>query len=208
MSVYKHELKIIVMQIQHVNSHNDLLPYLDKAKITFLLLYQSGSEKNECAYTNLSQAADQVGENINMLAADVREVRNIHTRYDITTAPALLEFEGKSFKRAIKGCQSVEHYISFMRHKVFRPQHQQDRPKKNVIVYTTQSCPHCTHLKHYLNSNHVPFKEVDVSKDQKLAQELVRKSGQQGVPQTEINGRIIVGFDKQKIDQILQIHAS
>ncbi len=196
------------MQLQHMHSRNDLLQYLDKARKTFLLLYRSGSEKNECAFSNLSQAADQVGGNINIFAADVRAVRDIHTLYDITTAPALLEFEEKSFQRAIKGCQTVDHYVSFMRHKVFKTQYQQQQHKKNVIVYTTPSCPHCTHLKNYLNRNHILFKEVDVSKDQKLAQELVRKSGQQGVPQTEINGRIIVGFDKQKIDQILQIQTS
>jgi glutaredoxin len=51
----------------------------------------------------------------------------------------------------------------------------------------------------------VHFRDIDVSKDQKMAQELVKKSGQQGVPQTEINGRIVVGFNKPKIDEMLGI---
>jgi len=53
--------------------------------------------------------------------------------------------------------------------------------------------------------NHIVFREVDISCDEKAAQDLVRRSGQMGVPQTDIDGRIVVGFDKQKLDAILGI---
>jgi glutaredoxin len=52
----------------------------------------------------------------------------------------------------------------------------------------------------------LPYTEVDVSKDQKGAEEMVRKSGQMGVPVIEIGNQIIVGFDKAKIDRTLGIN--
>jgi len=81
-----------------------------------------------------------------------------------------------------------------------------DSPQKNVTVYSTPTCTWCNTLKGYLRKNHIRFRDVDVSRDQRMAEELVRKSGQQGVPQTEIDGQIIVGFDKQRINTLLGIN--
>jgi glutaredoxin len=49
----------------------------------------------------------------------------------------------------------------------------------------------------------VRYSDIDVSRDQKIAEDLVKRSGQQGVPQTDINGQIIVGFDQKRIDTLL-----
>lgn len=72
-----------------------------------------------------------------------------------------------------------------------------------VIVYSTPQCPYCSMAKAYLAQKKVKFTEYDVSKDQKRAQEMVQKSQQTGVPVLQINGRIIVGFDKRLIDDSL-----
>lgn len=74
----------------------------------------------------------------------------------------------------------------------------------NIIVYSTKMCPYCVMAKKYLESKNIDFTEVDVSSDYSKALEMVKKSGQQGVPVIEIDGHIIVGFDRQKIDQILK----
>ncbi|MEA3500354.1 MAG: glutaredoxin domain-containing protein [Candidatus Marinimicrobia bacterium] len=76
---------------------------------------------------------------------------------------------------------------------------------KKIIVFTTPTCSYCRTLKSYLKKNRVRFKEVDVSRDQKAAMDMKRKSGQQGVPQTWINNRPIVGFDRPKIDRMLNL---
>lgn len=73
----------------------------------------------------------------------------------------------------------------------------------SVNVYSTQSCPYCTLVKNYLKEKKVPFSDFDVGRDQRRADEMVRKSGQMGVPVVEINGRIIVGFNKPEIDRAL-----
>lgn len=75
--------------------------------------------------------------------------------------------------------------------------------RHKVVVFTTPTCSWCTRLKQYLRQRRVPFREVDVSKDEKAARDLVRRTGQQGVPVITIDGKPIVGFDKAKIDRLL-----
>ncbi|MGM0530247.1 MAG: glutaredoxin domain-containing protein [Bacteroidota bacterium] len=194
-----------MMEIKDIRSFEELTENLGIKKRTFLLLYKSGSEKSVCAYENLKKAASLTEEDVNVLTADVKQVRDIHTRYGIQTAPALLEFEGSSYRKSVKGCHNIDFYISLLKNTLFVSRHNEEQSQKRVVVYSTPSCPHCTNLKNYLRNNQIHFRDIDVSKDQKVAQELVKKSGQQGVPQTEINGRIIVGFNKQKIDELLEI---
>lgn len=74
-----------------------------------------------------------------------------------------------------------------------------------VKIYTTPTCPWCKRAKDYFKQLGVSFTEVDVSKDRKGAEEMVKKSGQMGVPVIEIGNQVIVGFDKSKIDRILGI---
>lgn len=72
-----------------------------------------------------------------------------------------------------------------------------------VIVFSTPTCPYCQAVKRYLQQRGVPFKDIDVSRDPIAARDMVRRSGQQGVPVIDINGKIIVGFDRAKIDAAL-----
>jgi glutaredoxin-like YruB-family protein len=72
-----------------------------------------------------------------------------------------------------------------------------------VVVYSTPACPYCTMAKGYLESRKVKFEDVDVSRNRDRAIEMMKKSGQAGVPVLEINNRIIVGFDRVAIDEAL-----
>ena len=193
------------MQMQHIDSLAELQQNLKKARRSFLLLYKSGSEKSDCALANLQQAAEQIDEPMGILAADVNHVKDIHGNYGVTTAPTVLEFEGTNFRMSVKGCQTKDYYVSLIQNTLYVSQQSHEKPRKRVIVYSTPTCPHCNSLKDYLRRNQIQFRDIDVSKDQKMAQELVRKSGQQGVPQTEINGKIIVGFNRSRIDEMLGI---
>ncbi len=78
-------------------------------------------------------------------------------------------------------------------------------PKKypSVIVFSTPTCSYCNKAKQYFRKNQVPFRDVDVSRDQAAARDMVKRSGQQGVPQIKIGGKLIVGFDRPKIDRLL-----
>lgn len=74
-----------------------------------------------------------------------------------------------------------------------------------VIVYSTPTCPYCVYTKEYLKKNDVAFEDVDVTKDQSRAREMIQKSGQMGVPVTDINGDIVVGFQPNVFKQLLKI---
>ena len=74
-----------------------------------------------------------------------------------------------------------------------------------VKIYSTPSCVYCKTLKEYLEGNNIGFKEIDVSKNEKDLQEMIKASGQMGVPVVDIDGEIIIGFDKVKIDKLLKI---
>jgi glutaredoxin 3 len=75
--------------------------------------------------------------------------------------------------------------------------------KPNIILFSTPTCSWCKKIKEYLKSNGFAFKEIDVSKDSAALADMIRKTGQQGVPQTWINNNPVVGFDKNKLDRLL-----
>ena len=75
---------------------------------------------------------------------------------------------------------------------------------KKVKIYSTPTCPYCRGAKQFLKDNNIDFEDIDVSSNQAAAEEMIQKSGQMGVPQIEINGKLIVGFDRDAIDRELQ----
>ena len=79
------------------------------------------------------------------------------------------------------------------------------KPQPKVIVFSTPTCSFCTAAKHYFRQQGIKFRDVDVSRDQAAARDMVRRSGQQGVPVIDIGGKIVVGFDRNKINQLLGI---
>jgi glutaredoxin 3 len=74
---------------------------------------------------------------------------------------------------------------------------------KKIKLYSTPACPYCMRLKQFLRDNNINFEDVDVSNNQLEAEEMIQKSGQMGVPVVDIDGEIIIGFDKEKIKQAL-----
>jgi glutaredoxin 3 len=76
---------------------------------------------------------------------------------------------------------------------------------QKITVYSTAACPHCIRLKEFLKNNNVGFENIDVSADSEKADEMVKKSGQMGVPVVDIGGDIVIGFDKDAISQKLGI---
>jgi len=74
----------------------------------------------------------------------------------------------------------------------------------SVVVYSTPTCPFCHKAKEYLAEKSIEFEDVNVAEDAARQQEMIEKSGQMGVPVLDVNGTIIVGFDKAKIDAALE----
>ena len=72
-----------------------------------------------------------------------------------------------------------------------------------VTIYSTPTCSWCTAAKEHLRTHNVAFDDVDVAADMARAREMVQKSGQYGVPVIDIDGEIVVGFDRARIDSLL-----
>ncbi|MEK6874610.1 MAG: glutaredoxin domain-containing protein [Nanoarchaeota archaeon] len=73
---------------------------------------------------------------------------------------------------------------------------------KNVKVYTTPTCPYCKLAKKWLAEHKVQYEEIDVSVDEKARQYITKKSGEVGVPQIEVDGKVIVGFDREALEKV------
>lgn len=188
-----------------VNSYFDLTSIIKDKEKAYLLLFKQGSEKSDCAFQNISAGAKNMT-GLNLFFADVNKVRDIHTRYNVTTVPVLLEFEKGNFKNLIKGCNDAKHYKALFENAIYLAGIKNDeKPQKRVTVYSTPTCSWCNTLKSYLKLHKVRYANIDVSRDQRAADELVKRSGQMGVPQTDINGELIVGFNKARINELLNI---
>lgn len=76
---------------------------------------------------------------------------------------------------------------------------------RKVTIYTTPTCVYCKMTKAFFKENNIQYEEKDVSTDRAAADEMIKKSNQMGVPVIDIDGKILVGFDKEGLSQLLNI---
>jgi glutaredoxin-like YruB-family protein len=189
--------------MEKVISYTDFLSRASKDGKKYLLLYKSGSEQSSCAYSSIENAFE--GRN-GLYSADVSEVRDIHPAYGISSVPSLLVFTDDVLVNVIKGCHDAGYYKALTENAIFRADTAvEGKAAKRVTVYSTPACSWCNTLKTWLQKNNIRYTDIDVSADQRAAEELVRRTGQQGVPQTDINGQIVVGFNQPKLKELLGI---
>ncbi len=192
--------------MEHIHSLAALREAAGQHNRLFLLLYRQGSELSQCAFDGIAQLIEMAEDKLHILAADVNTVRDIHPAYGITSVPALLLFEKGEFVNVVKGCHDKVFYQALAENTLYRLLAESPgKTQKPVLVYSTPACSWCNTLKGFLRKHHISFTDIDVSRDEEAAREMVRKSGQQGVPQTEIAGEMIVGFDQKRIKELLEI---
>ncbi|HDM32308.1 MAG TPA: glutaredoxin [Deltaproteobacteria bacterium] len=172
-----------------------------------VIFYTNKSDSSLKALDVLNDLAKE-NQDMPVYAVNASNVRDIHPLFDVNSVPTVLILRDGKVANRIHGAQSKDYYQIMLsgapvKAKAGGKQKKQTQPR--VIVYTSPHCPWCNREKTYLMQNRIPFREIDVSKDQSAADRLVRKSGQLGTPQTEINGKIVVGFDKEKLDELLGI---
>jgi glutaredoxin 3 len=78
-----------------------------------------------------------------------------------------------------------------------------DMQEKDVTIYTTPTCGFCHQAKRYFQEHGVQYKEVDVSADRNAARELVLRSRQFGVPVIDVDGTLVIGFDRRQLEELL-----
>jgi glutaredoxin-like YruB-family protein len=171
--------------------------------LLLMLFYKENSIKSNDTLETLT-ALKQEHENLNIYSVDVSKTKNVHTQYNVTVVPTLLVFRDGKPAEIIKGKQTLKFYEKLLKKiDTSYESDEEDSGSHNVTVYSTSTCPYCNAVKEYLDGKGVKYDEVDVSQDQAAAQELVARTGQQGVPQTDIDGEFVVGFDVPKLDSLL-----
>lgn len=80
-----------------------------------------------------------------------------------------------------------------------------EKVQPKVVVFSTPTCSYCNMAKSYFREKGIKFMDIDVSRDQAAARDMVRRSGQMGVPVIDIGGKIIVGFNRPQINTLLGI---
>ncbi|HPF51954.1 MAG TPA: thioredoxin family protein [Draconibacterium sp.] len=192
--------------MKEIDSLKTLKEALQTNEKIWLLLYKKGSSQSDCAFDNFEKTGTELKQNF-LFFSDVNKVRDIHPEFGVTSVPTLLHFEKGTLKNMTKGCHQPEQFKAAIEGNSFMANSAEDnKPQKNVVVYTTPTCSWCTAVKRHLDANRIKYREVNVAADMKAAEAMVKKSGQQGVPQTEINGQIVVGFDKNRINSLLGIN--
>ena len=101
-----------------VNSYSDLITNIKGKDKAYLLLFKKGSDKSDCAFSNI-QSASAKAKGINIFYADVARVRDIHVKYNVTTVPSLLEFENGQLKNIVKGCNDTAYYKALFEDAVY-----------------------------------------------------------------------------------------
>ncbi len=182
-----------------LTSYQDFLKYDDEKK--WVLVYKSGTPNSDCAYDSLAKLKDA-----KVFLVDVNEVRDVHQHLGVKAVPSLVLTKDNKTVNIVKGCQTENYFDQIIHEKsTSYGQGANTTSQKRVVVYSTPSCTYCNKLKQYFNKHNIRYTDINVATNQQAATEMVRKSGQRGVPQTEINGQIIVGFDVPKLSRILNI---
>ena len=76
---------------------------------------------------------------------------------------------------------------------------------QNIILYRTETCPWCHKTAEFLKKNNVTFTSIDVGQHPEAGEDMVKKSGQRGVPVIDIGGKIIVGYDEPALKKALHL---
>mgnify|MGYP006278052063 CR=1 FL=1 len=184
------------------------LEQFDELKSTqeFFLLgfYTDASESSRQAIQRLDSAQNEF-KDTPVYTVNASKFRDIHPKLGVSSVPTVLALRQGAVTKNIQGLQTQQHYEMLFYDAPVKSGNGKVKRQPSVTVYSTPTCSWCNRLKQHLRKNRIRFADVDVSRDPSAAQELMSRTGQSGVPQTNIDGQWIVGFDQTRIDTLLSI---
>ncbi|MFO8006256.1 MAG: thioredoxin family protein [Candidatus Brocadiia bacterium] len=179
----------------------------EHADFLVLAFWGEFSEAARRALPELEEFSEQE-DGVPVFVVDVQKVPGVHKEFGVEKVPTVLAIEDGEVTRSVEGVQSARFYaVHFSGASRARVAAGQEAPRRRVVVYSGPGCPACGALKAYLRRNGVSFREVDISRDQRAAEKIARRSGRMAVPQTDINGRLVVGFNRAELDRLLGIQS-
>lgn len=189
--------------MRNIDNLKELEKVKNKHDLVLIVFYTPQSENSLHVHTILQELEQNM--EVTIFGIDVSQVKTIHTNYNIDSVPTVLVFRNGSTAEIIKGKQTLAFYEKLFTGIDIDNNDSADNPNHNVTVYTTPTCQYCTAVKNYLDQKGINYDEIDVSEDQTAAQKLMNQTGQKGVPQIDIDGNYIVGYNKQEIDNLLNL---
>ena len=175
----------------------------DSDEKVLVLFYTESSQKSLKSLQALKNL-NAKNEDAVIYTVDAKSVTDIHPGYGISSVPTVIVFRNGEAAEIITGVQTEGFYSRLLQKFEVSNANGNGQPHR-VTVYTTQTCPYCDSVKRYLSSKNVSYSEIDVSADEAAAQELVQMTGHQGVPQTEIDGKFVIGYDTNELDRLLNL---
>ena len=197
------------MAITEVDGLDALRAALGGDAVAFIGFFGAFSERSVRQRPVFDQLAAQHPE-APLYLVDVGRVKDGHQHCGVTAAPSVIKVRGEQVVQIVAGERPLSEYEALVTGSQRAAATKRDgaaRPRR-VTVYTTQSCPWCTRVKQYLREHRIAFREVDVSRDPDEARRLTARTGQMGVPQTDIDGQFVIGFDQSKLDRLLRLSRS
>jgi len=190
-------------EIQSTNQFEELRT--EHEDLFMVLFFTENSRKSQEAITTLDKIK-AAHEELGLFKLNAAEVKDVHPRYNISTVPTLVTFRHGRPAEYVYGSQTEAYYNRLLqKFQIAGNGNGTGASAHRVTVFTTPTCPYCDMVKRYLASLDVPYSEVDVASDPSAAQELVARTGQQGVPQTEIDGKYVIGYNTAEIDRLLNV---
>jgi len=163
------------------------------------------SEAAERARSELEQFARE-HKDVPVFVVDVQKVKGAHKEFGVSRVPTVLAVEKGKATKSAEGAQSARFYA--LHFAGAAPTRTGGMPRtRHVVVYSGPGCPACGQLKNYLRRHGVSYRDVDISRDPRAAEKIARRSGMMAVPQTDVNGRLVVGFDRAKLNALLGIQS-
>jgi len=191
--------------INWIENHQHLAQVQETYKEFLVLLFHGNfSTASQRALAELEQFSSE-DSRIPVYALDVEKVKGAHKHFNVTTVPTVVALKNGEVAHRLEGVESAQFYarlLSGARPSAYKTA-DKGAPAHRVIVYSGPGCPACGAAKAYLRRQGVHFRDIDISRDQHAAQSVVKRSGQMAVPQIDIDGHLIVGFDKTTIDRML-----
>jgi glutaredoxin-like YruB-family protein len=133
----------------------------------------------------------------------VGKIKDAHKQLEVKNVPTVLALRKGKVVQRIEGVESARFYARIFWGMASPHKSGGKGISHRVIVYTSPGCPACGAVKAYLRKRGINFRDIDMSRDQRAAEKLIRRSGQTAVPQIDIDGHLVVGFDQAKIDMLL-----
>ena len=190
--------------IEWIKNYNHLGQVREKHKdfliLAFFANFSSIAKRALAELENFSRENKEVP----VYVIDVEKVKGVHKEFKVENIPTVLALQGGKVSQRIEGVESARFFARVFCGADSSPYKSDKRGVSHrVVVYSGPGCPACGAAKAYLRRRGVNFRTVDIARDQRAAEKLVRRSGRMAVPQIDIDGHLVVGFDQAKIDRFL-----